>query len=90
VWVEDASHPEGGSWQYDYAITNVEYTGMCSGTAALHYSFIHPHLHTRALHTDLTDRSCTEYTSMHRALQTCTDGLAHLHACALHMLSNIT
>lgn len=29
VWVEDASQPEGGSWQYDYAITNVEYTGAC-------------------------------------------------------------
>jgi hypothetical protein len=27
VWVEDPSHPETGSWQYDYAITNVEYTG---------------------------------------------------------------
>ncbi|KAF6262593.1 nucleotide-diphospho-sugar transferase [Scenedesmus sp. NREL 46B-D3] len=26
VWVEDSSLPEGGSWQYDYAITNVEYT----------------------------------------------------------------
>ncbi|WIA22182.1 hypothetical protein OEZ85_004516 [Tetradesmus obliquus] len=26
VWVEDASLPEGGSWQFDYAITNVEYT----------------------------------------------------------------
>jgi hypothetical protein len=28
VWVEDPAHPEGGSWQYDYAITNVEYTGV--------------------------------------------------------------
>jgi hypothetical protein len=27
VWVEDPSQPEGGRWQYDYAITNVEYTG---------------------------------------------------------------
>jgi hypothetical protein len=26
VWVEDPSLPEGGSWQFDYAITNVEYT----------------------------------------------------------------
>eukprot|EP00775_Hariotina_reticulata_P001593 gene1593-1933_t len=26
VWVEDLAHPDGGSWQYDYAITNVEYT----------------------------------------------------------------
>jgi hypothetical protein len=26
VWVEDTTLPEGGSWQYDYAITNVEYT----------------------------------------------------------------
>lgn len=26
MWVEDPSLPEGGSWQYDYAITNVEYT----------------------------------------------------------------
>jgi hypothetical protein len=26
VWVEDPAHPDGGSWQYDYAITNVEYT----------------------------------------------------------------
>eukprot|EP00879_Flechtneria_rotunda_P005108 GHRR01005389.1.p1 GENE.GHRR01005389.1~~GHRR01005389.1.p1 ORF type:complete len:883 (+),score=260.17 GHRR01005389.1:598-3246(+) len=26
VWVEDSSHPEGGTWQYEYAITNVEYT----------------------------------------------------------------
>lgn len=27
VWVEDPAHPEGGSWEYEYAITNVEYTG---------------------------------------------------------------
>lgn len=26
VWVEDPTQPEGGSWEYDYAITNVEYT----------------------------------------------------------------
>jgi hypothetical protein len=31
VWVEDPAHPEGGSWQYDYAITNVEYTGLYRG-----------------------------------------------------------
>jgi hypothetical protein len=31
VWVEDSAHPEGGSWQYDYAITNVEYTGLYRG-----------------------------------------------------------
>lgn len=27
MWVPEPSHPEGGSWQYEYAITNVEYTG---------------------------------------------------------------
>lgn len=35
VWVEDSSHPEGGSWQYDYAITNVEYTGVPAAQQSL-------------------------------------------------------
>jgi len=26
VWREDPSNPNGGRWEYDYAITNVEYT----------------------------------------------------------------
>lgn len=26
MWVSDPKHPQGGRWEYEYAITNVEYT----------------------------------------------------------------
>ena len=26
MWREDPSNPNGGRWEYDYAVTNVEYT----------------------------------------------------------------
>lgn len=49
VWVEDPSHPEGGSWQYDYAITNVEYTGEVDrGTKHTPQHSIHIHRTAKA------------------------------------------